>query len=181
VGATQRSPVWSPNGSKIAFTANRALDGSDAANVNNATNVWVINADGSGSAPLTKLTALGVSAGFGPAWSPDSSKIAFSSRQALDGSDAVNNARNIWVVDATSAAATPLTKLSVSGADSRNPFWIPDGSRLLLASSRALDGSNAADTNGTNNIWVVNTDGSNATPLTKIAAANAGSDLPEQS
>src|SRR5262249_12616539 len=48
--------VWSPDGSKLAFTSNRALDGSITPNLNEASNVWVVNADGSGLKPVTKFT-----------------------------------------------------------------------------------------------------------------------------
>ncbi len=54
-GGNSLYPAWSPDGSKIAFLATRALDGSDAAG---SPNFWVINADGTGASPLTKLTAV---------------------------------------------------------------------------------------------------------------------------
>ncbi len=56
----------------------------------------------------------------------------------------------------------------------------PDGSKVFFASSRALDGSNAANTNGTLNIWVVNADASGVTPLTKLTAVGARSFFPNE-
>ncbi|HLQ50669.1 MAG TPA: hypothetical protein VK129_04175, partial [Terriglobales bacterium] len=152
----------------------RALDGSDAVNTNGTRNVWVMNADGSGAIPLTKITATNATSSS-PAWSPDGSKIAFDSSRALNGSDAVNtnNTLNIWVVNADGSGAIPLTKLTAIAADNIVGRWSPDGSRIVFDSSRALNGSDAANTNNTFNIWVVNADGSGAIPLTKLTASGA--------
>jgi Tol biopolymer transport system component len=175
-GADSFTPTWSPDGSKIVFKSSGALNGSDAANPNGNTNVWVINGDGSGAAiALTKLTK---GSSFGTAWSPDGSKIVYSSQGALDGSDALNtnSTFNIWVANADgSGAAAPLTTLTAFGAISIQPAWSPDGGKIAFVSERALDGSNNPNTNATQNIWVMNRDGSQATPLTKLTAAGAGS------
>src|SRR5439155_12091092 len=58
-------PVWSPDGSKIAFYT--ARDGNYE--------VYVMNADGSGQVNLTNNAA----ADYYPAWSPDGSKILLDS------------------------------------------------------------------------------------------------------
>jgi Tol biopolymer transport system component len=176
LGAGSFSPVWSPDGSKVAFKSSRALDGSDAANNSSNTNIWVVNADGSGTAiPLTKLTA---GNSFYQAWSPDGNKIAFASQGALDDSDALNtnSTFNIWVAKADgSGAATPLTMLTALGALSFQPVWSPDGTKIAFASLRAFDGSNNPNTNLIQNIWVMNADGSQPTPLTQLTAADAAS------
>ena len=57
------SPVWSPDGTKIAFISNR----------NYLFTLYVMNADGSNARFLTDVMEPGE-----PAWSPDGSKIAFS-------------------------------------------------------------------------------------------------------
>jgi len=162
-------PVWSPDGSKIAFSSFRALDGSDAAGTDN---VWVVNADGTGAAPLTKLTVSAVNSE--PVWSPDGSKIAFVSSRALDGSNAANtnNTRNIWAMNSDGAGASPLSKITANGVFSFGPVWSPDGSKIAFHSERALDGSDARNTNSTSNLWVVKSDGTAATPLTRLTAFN---------
>jgi Tol biopolymer transport system component len=169
------NPVWSPSGSRIAFESSRVLDGADAA-IATVTNIWLMNADGSGPIALTKLMATNVSS-VGPVWSPDGSKIAFLSTRALDGSDTLdtNSIANLWVMNADGSGAAPLTRLTAAFTDISSPVWSPDGSKIGFSSSRALDGSDAVDTNGDSNAWVVNADGSGATPLTRLTALFAES------
>jgi Tol biopolymer transport system component len=171
------TPVWSPSGSKIAFASARALDGSNAPNTNNVSNIWVMNADGSNASPLTKLINAG---SVNPVWSPDGTKIAFASSRALDGSDAnnTNGTPNIWVINVDGSGGAPLTRLTANGVGSGSPQWSPDGTKIVFVSQRAIDGSNAPDLNTTFNIWVVNADGSSTTPLTKLDAAGANSQGP---
>jgi uncharacterized repeat protein (TIGR01451 family) len=92
------APAWSPDGTKIAFTAAR--------------DIHVINADGTG-APVN-LTNSTNSDDKEPAWSPDGTKIVYSSNNftnnALDG---------IYVMDATGQNQT-LVADSQGGA---NPTW----------------------------------------------------------
>jgi Tol biopolymer transport system component len=109
-----------------------------------------------------------------PAWSPDGSKIVFTSDRALDGSDSQSDIDNIWVMNADGSGAIPLTRLTTFGADSFLPVWSPDGTKIAFESTRALDGSNAPDgPNGTFNIWVMKADGSGPIPVTKLTAVNA--------
>jgi len=58
-GGTDWTPVWSPDGRKIAFERNA--------------NIGVVNADGSG---LTRLNT-GTGSASEPVWSPDSSFLAY--------------------------------------------------------------------------------------------------------
>ena len=157
----------------IVFTSSRAVDGSDASN--SATNIWVTNPDGSGTRPLTALTALGASSAS-PAWSPGGAKIAFESFRALDGSNASIPAVNIWVMNADGSGLTPLTSLTAQSVNSLHSAWSPDGTRIAFDSTRALDGSNAIGT--VVNIWVMNADGSNAKPYTTLTASMASSVSP---
>jgi len=114
------------------------------------------------------------------AQTPTAMTIAFGSARALDGSNAATpfSTTNIWVMNPDGTEATPLTSLTAGRANSVSPVWSPDGSKLAFASARALDGSNAATPFGTTNIWVMNPDGTEATPLTSLTAEGANSTGP---
>jgi Tol biopolymer transport system component len=172
------NPRWSPDGSEVAFSSSRALDGSDAVSINGTFNIWVMKADGTGVTPVTKLTAAGADCGAA-SWSPDGTKLAFECARSLDGSDATNANMtvNIWIVNADGTGAIPLTKLTAAGASSHDVDWSPDGSKLAFDSLRAIDGSDLA--NAASNIWVMNSDGSGATPLTKNTTKGADSVQPK--
>ena len=71
-GGADVYPRWSPDGTKIAFSS---------PNRGNDSDIYVVNADGTG---FTRLTfAAPFSGHFGPAWSADGSQIAFLSRQVV--------------------------------------------------------------------------------------------------
>jgi Tol biopolymer transport system component len=208
------APVWSPDGTKIAYFSWRGLDGSNANGGTSGTrNIWVINADGSNNRPVTQLTAVGADSYY-PRWSPDSTKLAYYSGRALDGSDAANGqyfTQNIWIVKTDGSGAVPvtqltgqlggnqdaywskdgstllfagngvltvhadgsgLTQLTTGNASNTPDGWSPDGTKILFESTLAPDGSN--DPQGSPNIWVMNGDGSNPTPLTKLTVPGAG-------
>lgn len=176
-GVWQSDPTWSPDGTKIAFVAQRALDGSDAAAL--VLNLWTINADGSAAAPLTRLASS--NALFYPAWSPDGSKLAFGSSQALDGSDAqnVNFADNVWTINADGSGAFAVSRLTTQGINLNLPMvWSPDGTKIAFPSRRAVDGTDAANPSGSANVWLLNADGSGAMPLTKLTSNSAQSFSP---
>ena len=152
------------------------LDGGSGPRIVN--NIWLMNADGSGVAPLTKMTTAR-SFGFTPAWSPDGKKIAYVSAGAFDGSDVDIGNANIWVMNADGSAAAPLTKLIAADNGATGPFWSPDGTHILYFSARALDGSDSLvpdydRTKSTLNLWLMNADGSSHTHLTSFNTSGAG-------
>jgi Tol biopolymer transport system component len=154
------NPRWSPDGTRLAFESARPLDGSDAPELGNPLNIWVMKADGTSPTPLTRHTLPG-SDTFAPFWSPDGSKLTFASSQ------------NAFVMNADGSTVVQLTKITVSGVVASSPLWSPDGTRLSFMSNQALDGSDTANLNFTNNIWVMKNDGTGATPVTRLTAFGA--------
>ena len=107
-----------------------------------------MNADGSGQTRLTDSDAVD----FDPSWSPDGSRIAFSS--VRDG------AAEIYVMSADGSAQTRLTD-----KEARNyyPSWSPDGSLIAFTSYG----------DGNAEIYVMNADGSAQTRLTNNEAVDS--------
>jgi WD40 repeat protein len=108
--AHDRDPVWSPDGSKIAFVSNRAGD----------FDIHVMNADG------TDLVALMEDLGYdtSPTWSPDGTRIAFASNRGL-------STGSIYVMNADGTNLVPLTN---DGMLAGEPAWSPDGAKIAFSS-----------------------------------------------
>ena len=112
--ATDQLPVWSPDGTKIAFQSDRDGVGE----------VFVMNSDGTNQTNITNNPA-----GDGwPCWSPDGTKIAFISSRDGD--------MEIYVVNPDGSG---LTKLTDNSAWDGGPTWSPDGTQIAFQSKRDGD------------------------------------------
>ncbi|MFN8456929.1 MAG: hypothetical protein U0401_20070 [Anaerolineae bacterium] len=103
------SPVWSPNGRWIAFVVSERAGQSD---------IWLVNADSSNAVRLTRSGAVDSN----PAWSPDSSQLAFVSTR--DGN------AEIYLADLASGEERNLTN---SPFDENYPAWSLDGNWLAFS------------------------------------------------
>jgi Tol biopolymer transport system component len=135
-------PMWSPNGTKIAYDTQRK-DNFDS-------DVWVMNADGSGQTNLTtdpSNTDSSFNTDRLPSWSPDGQRIAFDSTRSKD----PVAPDDIWVMNADGTGATDLT-----GSSSDNETFAtfsPDGTKIAYGANQ--------------NLYVINADGSNRTLLSR--------------
>jgi Tol biopolymer transport system component len=124
-------PVWSPDGTRIAFTSTR----------NGFTHIFVMNADGTG---LTAVTS-GYAFDLDPTWSPDGSKIAFTSTRG--------GHTHIYVVSSSGGTPTALTSGWLYEA---TPAWSPDGLHIAFTRTSA----------GYTHIFVMKSDGTGVAQLT---------------
>jgi PKD repeat protein len=181
--ADDRSPVWSSDGSRIAFVSNRE---------NNNNDIFVMNADGSNVINITNNGANDNS----PTWSADGTQIAFVSDR--DGNNEVyatnvadpsnptnitnnpandtnpvpapNNTQFAFVSDRDGNdeiyiinVADPLNPINITNnsANDSNPAWSSNSNQIVFVSDRD---------NGNNDLFVINTDGSNPVNVTNNPA-----------
>jgi Tol biopolymer transport system component len=116
-------PNWSPDGSKIVFASGRG--GSEGHLF--ANNVFVMNADGSDQVKLTFEPDHLFS--VQPSWSPDGTKLAFSSDREGD-----------WEIFTMNPDGSEQTNVTGPNQDlpydDRRPDWSPDGTRIIFEAVR---------------------------------------------
>lgn len=132
--------AFSPDARKIAFVSER--DGTSQ--------LYVMNPDGSGIKRLTNLTG-GLAVVGRPSWSPDGKRLALAIW-----TDATNQ-EDIFVMSASGGTAPVL----IASGPSRDlePAYSPDGTRLAFTSDRT----------GSDQIWMMNADGSDQTQFLNCA------------
>jgi Tol biopolymer transport system component len=141
-GYVDDHPVWSPDGSRIAFASFRGT---------NTRDVFVMDDNGDNPINLTNHP----DSDDEPAWSPDGSMITFVSSRDGDS--------EIYVMGADGSGQTNISNNPPSGSNATGidvgPVWSPDGSKIAFVSLRS----------GNNEIYVMNPDGSGVVNLTNSA------------
>ncbi|MBP1768423.1 MAG: peptidase, partial [Candidatus Aminicenantes bacterium] len=118
----ERSPVWSPDGKRIAFVSNRAPDPDRSGD----TNIYVVEAR-AGAEVLPVTTFAGPDEGR-PAWSPDGQWIAY-----LQGDEPRFHAYNLNKLAVSPAAGGPARVLMPNlDRAVENPLWSADGRSLFF-------------------------------------------------
>jgi Tol biopolymer transport system component len=98
-----------------------------------------------------------------PAWSPDGSRIVFTSIRDRYGETCFHECSPSGEIYVARADGTDLRRLTRSQADDRSPSWAPDGRSIAFVSDR----SNRA--NHDNEIYVIGVEGGEARRLTTNA------------
>jgi Tol biopolymer transport system component len=134
-------PVWSPDGSKIAFTHHHiVVTGTDAAS---RSEIGIMNSDGSNQRLLTAFDGMDRA----PAWSPDGTKILFS---RADG--APYRFIEIYVMNADGSDQHRLTTSGYSGGAT----WSPDGGQIAYQMSDRISTVNIMNADGSNQRAILN-------------------------
>ncbi len=145
-------PVWSPDGTRIAFTSSRFRNAE----------ILVVEADGSGEQRLTNNDETHWHAGA-PNWSPGGDQIAFTLHgevylMAADGShqerltfNFTEDQRPVWSPDGTkirfendsgisvvNADGTQEKQLSIRYSGDKGVDWSPDGTQIVFALGNAI-------------------------------------------
>jgi Tol biopolymer transport system component len=120
---------------EVCLGSNCAANGKIAF-VRDSSEIYIMNQDGSNQTNLTNNPATDTE----PAFSPDGSKIAFSTSR--DGNS------EVYVMNANGSG---VTRLTFDAASDSSPTYSPDGSKITFASTR----------DGNSEIYTMNADGTN--------------------
>ena len=173
------SPAWRPKGDLIAFTSDRT----------GLNQIWLMEAGGSHQRPLTASPSGASTWNRDPSWSPDGTRLIFTSNRSgkdenwvmdittgkvwrhsngmgehwhpsfsPDGTKVLfsSNMSGEWGLWLSNLMGEDLVRMVPDKRFDNNPAasWSPDGKRIVFRTAEA-------------DLWIMNSDGSDAMPLTK--------------
>lgn len=142
------SPVWSPDGSRVAYVHRTSGAGGSY-------DIYVMNANGTSQ---TRLTTSAFS-DLEPAWSADGTEVVFDS-------DRTGN-RDVFKLNVAAQTADPdtaETQLTTDTGDDTAPAWSPSGTAIAFTSSRPSN---------TPHLFTMNTDGNSQVRVTTQTGGEA--------
>lgn len=163
------SPVFFPDGSRIAYFSKTDLSGAWDGIPSVVYNIWTVKPDGTDFKRITNYKKADLNS---VKISPDMQKIAFQSRLPLDGIDGHLPLWNIWIMNIDGTNPQPLTKNTLVGYDSISLEFSPNGNQISFYSKSDLTGAWNGVKTDSYNLWVVNADGTGLRPLTKNSNTN---------
>ena len=125
-GTIARTPVWSNDGSRMAYWA-RANGGGFA--------LVIGLSDGTKTVTIPVEPAVTVDTQLRPAWAPDGDRIAFTARD--------HGVSRIYVVG--TGGSNQLVAVTPTSLFAANPEWSPDGHRLSMIATAATNPSGKGD------------------------------------
>jgi Tol biopolymer transport system component len=144
--AEEGDPIWSPDGRQIAYVQSSQLD------YDPISRIYVMNADGSGSHPLSSVRVR-----TGPSWSPDGRKLVF------------GGPRGLYVA---AADGSGLHRLAKSVFPDVAPVWSPDGRKIAFLGG--LHPFTSPSPPPAADLYVINADGTGRLNLTRTPEVDDG-------
>ena len=147
-------PVWSPDGSRIAFVR----EGDPGAGTYEG--IFTMDPDGS---DVRRVSSSDGGSDFWPSWSPDGTKIVFAAIR--------NEDWGIWIVNADGSDEHMI--LGGTGAGYvDDPVWSPDGTLIALVGNLTVDDYSPDDA-----LYVMRPDGSDLTPIADAPRYGVAGDI----
>jgi TolB protein len=163
------SATWSPDSKYIAYHASASGIGlpvnTNPGAATSDSDIFVANIDDllARTAGPQNITNSSGARDDDADWSPDGTKIVFTSKPTSD--DPINPVHaEIYTINPD---GTGLTRLTFNDYEERGPSWSPDGSRIVFAAGVGMRGGNNFE------ICVMNADGTNFVQLTDNAVFDA--------